>query len=59
MYMRDEIDEEVKKLLEDMERKCDMSAALNDAEDSVAQAFAMSANYMKGLVKEFAMLFAH
>jgi hypothetical protein len=32
------IDEEVKKLLEDMERKCDMSAVLNGAEDFVAQA---------------------
>jgi len=32
MDMRDEIDEEVKKLLEDMERKCDMSAVLNGAE---------------------------
>jgi len=36
--MRDEIDEEVRKLLEDMERNCDMSAVLNGAEDSVAQA---------------------
>ena len=38
MDMRDEIDEEVRKLLEDMERNCDMSAVLNGAEDSVAQA---------------------
>ena len=38
MHMRDEIDEEVKKLLEDMERKCDLAAVLNGAEDSVAQA---------------------
>ena len=38
MHMRDAIDEEVKKLLEDMERKCSMSAVLNDADDSVAQA---------------------
>ena len=36
--MRDEIDEEVRKLLEDMERNYDMSAVLNGAEDSVAQA---------------------
>ena len=33
--MRDEIDEEVRKLLEDMERNYDMSAVLNGAEDSV------------------------
>ena len=32
MHMRDAIDEEVKKLREDMERKCDMSAVLNGAE---------------------------
>ena len=32
MDMRDEIDEEVKRLLEDMGRKCDMSAVLNGAE---------------------------
>jgi hypothetical protein len=36
--MRDEIDEEVKKLLEDMEGKCDLAAVLNGGEDSVAQA---------------------
>jgi len=32
------LNEEVKELLEDMERKCDRSAVLNGAEDSVAQA---------------------
>ena len=36
--MRDEIDEEVRKLLEDMDCKCDMSAVLNGVEDSLAQA---------------------
>jgi hypothetical protein len=35
--MRDEIDEEVKKLLEEMDRKSDMAAVFNDAEDPVAQ----------------------
>jgi len=59
MDMRDEIDEEVKKLLEDMERKCDMSAVLNGAEDSVAQALLDIGELHEGRVKEFAKPFAH
>jgi hypothetical protein len=61
MDMRDEIDEEVKKLLEDMERKCD---AICQPCSTVRKTLslrhcAMSANYMKGRVKEFAKPFAH
>ena len=59
MHMRDEIDEEVKKLLEDMERKCNMSAVLNDADDSVAQALRDVGELHERARQEFVMLFAH
>ena len=45
MHMRDAIDEEVKKLREDMERKCDMSAVLNMPTTLSLRHCAMSANY--------------
>jgi hypothetical protein len=57
MHMRDAIDEEVKKLREDMERKCDMSAVLNMPTTLSLRHCAMSANYTKERVKE--LLFAH